>query len=228
MRSSTTRPSTASGAITLPTSPARSRTPAFDTQRDTFLGAYRGWDRPLAVERGQCANSIAYGWAPVRRAPGGADPAARRDARGDLPARLPRKPARCRSSTRPVRSASTSAPSGRSSRNTCSPPTRLRLSTSFAPILGWLVGRLPGADPRRAYQPHGQHLERLPVHGHLQHVALGLLLRIGHRARDGLPRFEPGPARFRPHGARARPPAHPGYRRHPAAQRRAPTTSTSR
>ena len=36
----------------------------FDTQRDTFLGAYRGWDRPLAVERGQCANSIAYGWAP--------------------------------------------------------------------------------------------------------------------------------------------------------------------
>jgi cellobiose phosphorylase len=38
---------------------------AFDTQRDAFLGAYRGWDRPLAVERGQCSNSIAYGWAPA-------------------------------------------------------------------------------------------------------------------------------------------------------------------
>ena len=37
----------------------------FDTQRDTFLGAYRGWDRPAAVERGQCFNSIAHGWAPV-------------------------------------------------------------------------------------------------------------------------------------------------------------------
>ncbi|MGD0166670.1 MAG: glycosyl hydrolase family 65 protein [Gaiellaceae bacterium] len=36
----------------------------FDTQRDTFLGAYRGWDRPAAVERGESFNSIAYGWAP--------------------------------------------------------------------------------------------------------------------------------------------------------------------
>ncbi|MGD0273370.1 MAG: glycosyl hydrolase family 65 protein [Gaiellaceae bacterium] len=36
----------------------------FDTQRDTFLGAYRGWDRPAAVERGESFDSIAYGWAP--------------------------------------------------------------------------------------------------------------------------------------------------------------------
>jgi cellobiose phosphorylase len=35
----------------------------FDTQRDTFLGGYRGWDRPLAVERGQSFNSEAHGWA---------------------------------------------------------------------------------------------------------------------------------------------------------------------
>src|SRR5690606_6999369 len=34
----------------------------FDTQRDTFLGAYRGWDRPAAVERGESFNSIAHGW----------------------------------------------------------------------------------------------------------------------------------------------------------------------
>ena len=38
---------------------------AFDTQREDFLGAYRGWDNPQAVERGQCTNSIAFGWAPV-------------------------------------------------------------------------------------------------------------------------------------------------------------------
>jgi cellobiose phosphorylase len=37
----------------------------FDTQRDQFLGAYRGWDRPVAVERGACSNSIAHGWAPA-------------------------------------------------------------------------------------------------------------------------------------------------------------------
>ena len=36
----------------------------FDTQRDQFLGPYRGWDRPLVVERGESANSIAIGWAP--------------------------------------------------------------------------------------------------------------------------------------------------------------------
>jgi cellobiose phosphorylase len=36
----------------------------FDTQREAFLGPYRGWDRPLAVERGRCGNSVAHGWAP--------------------------------------------------------------------------------------------------------------------------------------------------------------------
>lgn len=37
----------------------------FDTQREAFLGAYRGWDSPAAVERGQMSNSIASGWQPV-------------------------------------------------------------------------------------------------------------------------------------------------------------------
>lgn len=37
----------------------------FDTQRDAFLGPYRGWDRPLVVERGESFNSIASGWAPM-------------------------------------------------------------------------------------------------------------------------------------------------------------------
>jgi cellobiose phosphorylase len=37
----------------------------FDTQRDAFLGPYRGWDRPLAVERGAATDSIAHGWQPM-------------------------------------------------------------------------------------------------------------------------------------------------------------------
>ena len=37
----------------------------FDTQREAFLGAYRGWENPQVVERGQSANSIAHGWAPI-------------------------------------------------------------------------------------------------------------------------------------------------------------------
>ena len=37
----------------------------FDTSRDAFLGPYRGWSRPLAVERGATSGSIAHGWQPV-------------------------------------------------------------------------------------------------------------------------------------------------------------------
>ncbi|MFT3983003.1 MAG: glycosyl transferase [Lachnospiraceae bacterium] len=37
----------------------------FDTIRDTFLGDYRGADKPIVVERGQAANSMASGWAPI-------------------------------------------------------------------------------------------------------------------------------------------------------------------
>ncbi|MGH3165157.1 MAG: GH36-type glycosyl hydrolase domain-containing protein, partial [Trebonia sp.] len=36
----------------------------FDTQREAFLGPYRGFDAPVAVERGHCGGSIAHGWAP--------------------------------------------------------------------------------------------------------------------------------------------------------------------
>jgi cellobiose phosphorylase len=37
----------------------------YETQREAFLGPYRGWGNPLAVERGACTNSIAHGWAPI-------------------------------------------------------------------------------------------------------------------------------------------------------------------
>ncbi len=37
----------------------------FDTQREAFLGAYRGFENPAAVERGEASNSVAYGWAPL-------------------------------------------------------------------------------------------------------------------------------------------------------------------
>ena len=36
----------------------------FDTRREAFLGPYRGFDRPLAVELGRTSDSIAHGWAP--------------------------------------------------------------------------------------------------------------------------------------------------------------------
>jgi cellobiose phosphorylase len=36
----------------------------FDTAREEFLGPYRSWDRPVAVERGSSSDSIAHGWQP--------------------------------------------------------------------------------------------------------------------------------------------------------------------
>jgi cellobiose phosphorylase len=44
---------------------ACSASSGFDTSRDAFLGPYRGWDRPLAVERGAATGSIAHGWQPI-------------------------------------------------------------------------------------------------------------------------------------------------------------------
>ncbi|HUM71116.1 MAG TPA: glycosyl transferase, partial [Chloroflexota bacterium] len=37
----------------------------FDTQREAFLGPYRGYDKPAVVAAGQSTNSVAHGWAPV-------------------------------------------------------------------------------------------------------------------------------------------------------------------
>jgi cellobiose phosphorylase len=37
----------------------------FDTSREAFVGHYRGWERPLVVERGAAADSVAHGWAPI-------------------------------------------------------------------------------------------------------------------------------------------------------------------
>lgn len=37
----------------------------YDTQREAFLGAYRGWDNPQVVETGRATGSLAHGWAPV-------------------------------------------------------------------------------------------------------------------------------------------------------------------
>jgi cellobiose phosphorylase len=37
----------------------------FDTQRDAFLGPYRGWESPQVVVQGRSTNSHAHGWSPI-------------------------------------------------------------------------------------------------------------------------------------------------------------------
>ena len=81
----------------------------FDTQRDAFLGPYRGWDRPLVVERGRSADSVAHGWAPCGSHHVELDARARaRRAESSSCSAMPRTRA-TPSSTRPGRSGSTSA-----------------------------------------------------------------------------------------------------------------------
>ncbi len=37
----------------------------FDTQREAFLGPYRGWENPAVLERGKSENSLRTGWSPI-------------------------------------------------------------------------------------------------------------------------------------------------------------------
>ena len=48
-----------------PAEDCQSSLAGFDTQRESFLGPYRGWDNPVVVERGQSGNSVAHGWSPI-------------------------------------------------------------------------------------------------------------------------------------------------------------------
>ena len=64
----------------------------FDTQRDAFLGPYRGWDDPAAVARGAVVRLDRARLAADRLAPRQADAPARREPADHLPAGVPRKP----------------------------------------------------------------------------------------------------------------------------------------
>ena len=79
-------------------------------------------------------------------------------------------------------------------------------STGCAAHWSGLLGLAPGRDGQRARGPDGQRLEPLPVHGHLQPVALGLALRV--RASAGASGFRDSNQDLlglRPHGPGARP-----------------------
>ena len=148
----------------------------FDTQRDDFLGPLpRLGSIPLAVEEGRARDSIAHGWQPIgshhvrlELAPGetrevifvlgyAENPA---DAKFDPPGSQTIN----KRTVRPLIERYTSASAVAGSLRRAARPT----GTSC-----WASSRCDTPDEHT--RPHGQHLERLPVHGHLQPQPLGLL-----------------------------------------------------
>ena len=60
-----TRPSTANDAIISRTSPVLRKSRASILNATHFSASYRGWENPVAVERGSSCDSVAHGWAPI-------------------------------------------------------------------------------------------------------------------------------------------------------------------
>ncbi len=92
-----------------------------------------------------------------------------RDAKFDPPDR--------RRSTRPAAATARPLPS--------TPPERSRLRATPRTLVAPARTPLQVATTEHPRRPHGQHLERLPVHGHVQPVAIRVVLRVGHRPRMG-------------------------------------------
>ena len=210
---STTRPSTASGATTSPFYHVNAPVAGFDTDRETFLGLYNGWGEPQVVGRGAVVE--------LGRQRLVADRVARprRDAgagRGDdlrVRARLRGEPARRRSGRSPgvinkKRALGCCIGSSRPDEQV----DAALLKALARPLVEAAVELHRSTVGRREARPHGQHLEPVPVHGHVQHVAQRLVLRDRDRPRHGLPRLEPGSARVRAPGSRARARAHHRHR----------------
>ena len=172
----------------------------FDTDRETFFGLYNDWSAPDVALKGASSKSVASGWAPiashgldVNLAPGEEKSSSSRSATSR--SRAPR-------SGRSPASSTEARP--RADREVLHARTSSRRDEAAGGPLVQAALELRRRVERREAEPDGQHLEPVPVHGDVQHVAQRLVLRDGDRPRHGVPRLEPGPAGLRPPGARAR------------------------
>ena len=176
----------------------------FDTARDAFLGPYRGFDRPIAVERGSAGNSIAHGWAP----------------HGSHHVRLELGPHEEREVVfvlgyheNPVAEKFDPPGSQVISKRTVMPVIErwLRPETVEEGLRG-LRARWDELLSHVEVSTPDQHTDRMVntwnpyqcmVTFNLQPV--DVVLRVRHRPGHGVPRLQPGPARLRPHDPGAGP-----------------------
>ena len=64
----------------------------FDTDRETFVGLYNGFDEPEVVLAGKARNSIAHGWSPIASHALDVTLKAGDGLHGRLPRRIPHRP----------------------------------------------------------------------------------------------------------------------------------------
>ena len=147
----------------------------FDTQREMFLGPYRGFDSPLAVQQGRSFDSIANGWAPM----------------GSHHVRLSLPPSQTREivfalgySENPV-SKKFDPPGSQIIDKTIVRPRHRSVAETVGsgPRLQNTVRQLgqpsvgpPGRNSRSGHRSHGEHLEPVPVHGDVQPQPVDVLL----------------------------------------------------
>ena len=149
----------------------------FDTQREDFLGPYRGWDLPAVVENGKSTNSVAHGWQPI----------------GSHHVKLTLAPGEQRTvlfllgyHENPVDDKFD--PPGSQTINKRSVKQIIqryldveRVEEAFDNLKTYWQNLLDRfrSNPKRTHRPHGQYLERLSMYGHVQYVQVGLLFESG-------------------------------------------------
>ena len=161
---------------------------------------------------------IAHGWRPSAPStstwtgPRGNPP-------GHFPAGLSRKPREGKFDP-PGANTSTSALSSRSSSAYLDQPrwTRLLRNWAITGMICWIFTACNTPDPHTNRMVNIWNAYQCMVTFNLSRSAS--YFEIGHRARDGFPRFQPGSAGFCAHDSRTCPRTHPGPGCHAAGERR--------
>ena len=159
----------------------------FDTDRDTFVGLYNGLGEAAVPRSGASAGVGGLGLVPDRLAEPAPDPGARarRSPTRSCWAtwRTPPTSKWADDTHQVVNKEHAHALMSRFATTEQTDAAFEALRDYWDPPAVELLGHLDRPEAR----PDGQHLEPVPVHGHVQHVALRVLLRDRDRPRDGLP-----------------------------------------
>ena len=227
----------------------------YDTDRETFVGLYNGFEAPQCVMAGRPANSLAHGWSPIAShyIEVTLQPGESKDfifllgyVENEQDEKFSVEDIQRKKEGTLISSQDSDVPlvNKRKALETIQKFSTVEavdaafdeLHKMWDELLDSFV--LSSGDARldRMVNIWNQHqcmitfnfsLEPVPVHDYVQLLAFGLLLRKWCRPWYGLPRLEPGPRGLCPSGTQPRPSAHHRHCIHPVPRRRLlPSVST--